>query len=160
MTRRGAVATLALAALSAACGGGPFDPSAFPPEIALTVKPDPLIGLPGPGGPAAASQVRFSVTLTENGVGESDVDFINLTLIQREGQTTLFNPEIGTVRFSSDRIAQLAGTNHVAPRKPLTIPLALNYTLPFDQRRAELIVAIQVLQRGQPFNLVKSVEVY
>lgn len=160
--KRALLVLLALAPWGCSGGGSPTGPSAATPALFVTVTPTPLIGVPAPAGSAFALNLSFKAILQETAGVPADVAFINVTLRALEGADTVFDPELGTVTFPAARIVQLAGTNHIAAFGALRVPLSLNYTLSFNQRRAEIYVAVQALASdgGEIANGVARVEVY
>lgn len=136
-------------AATVGCGGGssPTAPSPVRAQWNVTASPSPIIA--GGGGYGYQYSADFTVTVkeTSGGVG-GNVNFVNATI---RNDTT--GVELGTINFSATEIIDQAGSNHVAARGTLNIPLGFYYTLAWGGRQATLTIAIQLADdRGNVTN--------
>jgi hypothetical protein len=137
--------TVALMAvvLLAGCGGGgdsptePISSGAF----TVTVTPNPIVAAdcdPAVCGGEGVLVAVGNLVITETaGVG----GFVNLAAISLRNTAT--NAEIGTLSYTAQEIAALAGTNRVSANGTLTIPgLGAAYRLPGGARAATMSFAV------------------
>ena len=102
----------------------------------MTKTPNPVIA--GTGSQGFQFTVAFNLTVTESaGVG-GNVNFVNVTL-----RNTTTGLELNTINFNATDVLNRAGTNHIAGRGTLNIPLSVVYTLALGGRQATMTIAVQ-----------------
>ena len=107
----------------------------------MTVSPNPIVATncdPAVcGGDGVLLAVGTVVIRETAGVG----GFVNLAAISLRSATT--NVEIGTLSYSAQEIAALAGTNRITANGTLSIPgLGAAYRLPGGARAATMSFAV------------------
>ena len=107
----------------------------------VTVTPNPIVAADCDpavcGGEGVLLAVGTLVISETGGVG----GFVNLAAISLRNTAT--NAEIGTLSYSAQEIAALAGTNRVSANGTLTIPgLGAAYRLPGGARAATMSFAV------------------
>ena len=144
MRARAGIAAV-LAAGLAGCGGGsstPNDP-VVSGSFTVTVAPNPIVAAdcdPAVCGSAGVLVALGNMTITESaGTG----GFVNLIGISLRNAAT--NAEVGVLNYSSQDVANLAGTNRVNRNGTLTIPnLGAAYRLPGGARAANMVFAVAI----------------
>ena len=143
MRGKAALAMIVAAASLAGCGGdggSPNDPISSG-AFTVTVTPNPIVATdcdPAVCGGEGVLVAVGTIVITETaGVG----GFVNLAAISLRNAAT--NAEVGTLSYSAQEIAALAGTNRVSANGTLTIPgLGAAYRLPGGARAATMSFAV------------------
>ena len=140
---RSTAALMMTAAFLAGCGGSGSNPNETVSSGAftVTVTPNPIVAAdcdPAVCGGEGVLLAVGTLVITETaGVG----GFVNLAAISLRNTAT--NAEIGTLSYSAQEIAALAGTNRVSANGTLTIPgLGAAYRLPGGARAATMSFAV------------------
>jgi hypothetical protein len=120
--------------------GGKDDPTAPTPTAAVfnvTQSPNPIIA--GTGSQGFQYTAAFTISVTESaGVG-GNVNFVNVTL-----RNVTTGVELNTVNFTATDVFNRAGTNHIAAKGTLNIPLSVIYSLALGGRQATMTIAVQI----------------
>ena len=129
--RKGSVVVLAGAVLLAGCGGGdggsnaPTAPTPAPPatQAVVTVEITPTSPVAQPtGDPTYPWRVDWTVVLRETAGLGGNVNFVNVGFVNSFG----FEAP-GVLNYGSTEVVDRAGTNHLAARGQLQIPLSMVY---------------------------------
>ena len=143
---RSALAVLSLALTWAACrGGSPAAPTPAPTPVAaslaLSLSPDPIVAAEN-DDPNAPLRADWVVTITAAGTGGT-VSFVNATL--RDAESGALPEPRGTLSLAEAGIVAQVGSNRIPAGGSLRVAQGLAYALPSDNRRATLVVTVQLI---------------
>jgi hypothetical protein len=143
---RSALAVLSLALAWAACrGASPAAPTPAPTPVAaslaLSLSPDPIVAAEN-DDPDAPFRADWVVTITAVGTGGT-VSFVNATL--RDAESGALPEPRGTLSLAAAGIVAQVGSNRIPAGGSLRVAQGLAYALPSDNRRATLVVTVQLI---------------
>lgn len=147
MTRaRFALAVLSLPLTWAAChGASPAAPAPVPTpaaaSLAVSLSPDPIVAVEN-DDPEAPFRADWVVTITAAGAGGT-VSFVNATL--RDAESGALPEPRGTLSLGDAGIVAEVGSNRIPAGGSVRVPQGLAYALPGDNRRATLVVTVQLI---------------
>lgn len=137
-----------LSLMLATCrGGSPAapTPTATPTPVAsslaLSLSPDPIVATENDDADAPW-RADWVVTITSTGAGGT-VSFVNATL--RDADNGALPEPRGTLSLAETGIVAQTGSNRIAPGGTLRVAQGLAYALPSENRRANLVVTVQVI---------------
>lgn len=143
---RSALAVLSLALTWAACrGASPAAPTPAPTPVAaslaLSLSPAPIVAAEN-DDPSAPLRADWVVTITAAGTGGT-VSFVNATL--RDAESGALPEPRGTLSLAEAGIVAQVGSNRIPAGGSLRVAQGLAYALPSDNRRATLVVTVQLI---------------
>jgi len=143
---RSTLAVLSLPLIWAACrGANPAAPTPSPTpaaaSLAVSLSPDPIVATENDDRDAPF-RADWVVTITAAGTGGT-VSFVNATL--RDAETGALPEPRGTLTLADAGIVAQVGSNRVPAGGSLRVAQGLAYALPSDNRRATLVVTVQLI---------------
>jgi hypothetical protein len=143
---RSILAFVSLTLLWAACrGASPAAPTPAPTPVAaslaVSLSPNPIVATEN-DDPEAPLRADWVVTITAGGTGGT-VSFVNATL--RDAESGALPEPRGTLTLADAGIVAQTGSNRIAAGGSLRVAQGLAYALPSENRRATLVVTVQLI---------------
>jgi hypothetical protein len=110
-------------------------------SLALSLSPDPIVAAEN-DDPNAPLRADWVVTITAAGTGGT-VSFVNATL--RDAASGALPEPRGTLSLAEAGIVAQVGSNRIPAGGSLRVAQGLAYALPSDNRRATLVVTVQLI---------------